>query len=82
MDANELEFPFYTMEGNVYVKHISKSKCICVVSNNGFESITTENYIDLYTNEYDHFRNNTSQIIPKDYFDTERQEIIKHLINA
>lgn len=76
-------FPFYTMEGDdLFVKHITKGKCIKVAANATRPYIRVEDYFELTTNEFDRFEDGNAQPIPKQRFDIERQQVISQLISG
>ena len=79
------DFPFYTMEGDgdVFVKHVARDKCIVVNSFIYCPSIRVVNWSGLTTSsEYDSAANNEAQPIPKARFDLERQQVINQLIHG
>ncbi len=79
------DFPIYTMhnEGNVFVKHVSKSKCIVVATWALSPHINVINYIEVVeTSYFDEYSKKEAQPIPKARFDIERQQVINQLIHC
>lgn len=77
-------FPLYTMhfEGNIFVKHISSSKCITVSAWPHAPAIRIFDYVEINTGEFDEYNEGQAQPIPKARFDIERQQVISQLIHG
>lgn len=70
-------------DGDIFVKHVSKDKCIVVNALMYNPSIRLVDWAGLTSSiEYDNAIDKTAQPIPKQRFNIERQQVILQLING